>query len=120
MFLLLEEFLVKAPAGRKTVAKNEVRYEQNDLQSVVRRATCEWRAGVQHGSLRYESGCKLCCKCGKLNKLIYRNLFHTIATQGQWVGLFLCLAFCIGKNNLDFLDLVKIFINNFSYFKITC
>jgi hypothetical protein len=70
----------------------------NDLQSVVRRATCEWREGVQHGSLRYESGCKLCCKCGKLNKLIYLNLCHTIATQGQWVGLFLCLACWGGKN----------------------
>lgn len=100
--------MVKAPAaweGKRLQKMSEERCilqgaanEMNDLQSVVRRATCEWREGVQHGSLRYESGCKLCCKCGKLNKLIYLNLCHTIATQGQWVGLFLCLGFCVGKN----------------------
>ena len=100
--------MVKAPAaweGKRLQKMSEERCilqgaanEMNDLQSVVRRATCEWREGVQHGSLRYESGCKLCCKCGKLNKLIYLNLCHTIATQGQWVGLFLCLACWGGKN----------------------
>ena len=67
--------MVKAPAaweGKRLQKMSEERCilqgaanEMNDLQSVVRRATCEWREGVQHGSLRYESGCKLCCKCGK-------------------------------------------------------
>ena len=30
---------------------SEARTKRNDLQSVVRRATCEWREGVQHGSM---------------------------------------------------------------------
>ena len=67
--------MVKAPAaweGKRLQKMSEERCilqgaanEMNDLQSVVRRANCEWREGVQHGSLRHESGCKLCCKCGK-------------------------------------------------------
>ena len=49
---------------RRTVANNEVKYEQNGLQSVVPRASCEWSLGVQHRSMkRYdECGCKLCSR----------------------------------------------------------
>ena len=97
---------VKAPAacgGMRLQIENEVKCslkgalnEMNGLQTDVRRASCEWREGVQHESMKRhdECGCKLCCKCGKKPPTFPpkgegRKACHTIATQEHFCCKFL-------------------------------